>query len=204
MKAEKHEFSTSEEHDFAHHEDQALFATPNLFNNQSPSTSSMIPLPPLEFFTKGMEYAGRGGQVGGYHVNLNETSRRCFKSFFGVTAGGCAAVWNELISFPTEHDQKVEFFNLLWACMFVKLYSPISVLSGIVKVDEKTFSKWVWILLCSISVHVKPKLIHLGLRFERSNGARQLLSIDGTDCPTNMRFDRSFYSHKFKGEFLLL
>lgn len=155
----------------------------------------MIPVEAIEFFHKGMEYAGRKGG------NLNQTNCKRFKSFFGFTAGGCAAVWNELIPFLTEYDQKVQFFHLLWACMFVKIYDPISVLSGIVKADEKTFSKWVWILLRTISLNVKPNLIHLGLRFEQSNGARQLLSVDGTDCPTNMNFDRSFYSHKFHGKF---
>ena len=157
----------------------------------------MIPVAPMEFFRKGMEYAGRGNDV-----QVNNTNCRRFKSFFGVSAGGCAAMWTELIPFlEQEYDQKIQFYHLLWAFMFVKVYDPMHVLSGIVQVDEKTFSKWVWVLLRTISLHVKPKLIHLGLRFEGSNGARQLLSVDGTDCPTNQKFDRRFYSHKFKGKF---
>ena len=153
-------------------------------------------VPAIEFFRKGMEYAGRG-----HRVDANETNIRRFKSFFGTGAGGCEYVWRNLIPHAVHGYQGLRFYHLLWAQMFVKLYSTINVLSGIVKVDEKTFSKWVWIILDLISTHVKPQVIHLGLRFEGSNGAHQLLSVDGTDCPTNQKFDKSFYSHKFKGKF---
>ena len=156
-------------------------------------------VPAIEFFKKGMEYAGRGP-----FVNANETNMRRFKSFFGTGAGGCEYVWRSLILHAQHGYQGLRFYHLLWAQMFVKLYNTVNVLSGMVKVDEKTFSKWVWIILDLISTHVKPQVIHLGLRFDRSNGARQLLSVDGTDCPANMKLNKKFYSHKFKGKFYII
>ena len=47
--------------------------------------------------------------------------------------------------------EEVEPIHLLWTLMFLKGYHKESVNSAIAEVDEKTFRKWVWILIPEIS-----------------------------------------------------
>lgn len=142
-----------------------------------------------EFFLKGMDYASRA-------PTPNCTNFRRFKSFYGTTAGCCVYLWDRIL--PHIGPDGGRHFHLLWALMFLKLYDSISVLSSIVQVDEKTFSKWTWKILSAISLYVKPRVICIENRFKNAEGASCLLSVDGTDCPTNQKFDSRFYSHKFK------
>lgn len=141
-----------------------------------------------EFFIIGMKYANR-------RAIRNDTNFRRFKAYYGTTAGCCVSLWDCILPHIGHGGRH---YQLLWALMFLRLYDSISVLSSIVEVDEKTFSKWTWKILSIISIQVKPQVINLEKRFDNTIGACCLLSVDGTDCPTNQRFDRRFYSHKFK------
>ena len=146
-----------------------------------------------------MEYANRGNYRARAAHTITNFQR--FKAFYGCSAGACAFVWR--ILFPHLEQELygggARYYHLLWALMFVKLYNPVRTSASIVSVDEKTYNKWVWIVLKNISMYVKPRVISLGMRFENNKGAAALLSVDGIDCPANMKLSRRFYSHKFRG-----
>ena len=91
------------------------------------------------------------------------------------------------------------YIHLLWALLFLKLYTPEAALSGMVRVDEKIYRKHVWIILKSIS-SLKRLFVNLEDRFEGDNGSDCLMSVDGTDFKIQQPtpFDKKWFSHKFK------
>jgi len=66
--------------------------------------------------------------------------RRRFRAHYGTTPGICAFLWPRLEVFSL--SPKPEYFHLLWALLFLKLYDTEEVLAGMVGgVDEKTYRK---------------------------------------------------------------
>jgi len=74
------------------------------------------------------------------------TSRDRFVAFFGVSPRVVAAIWNRLESkdlLPKDMQTK----HLLWCLLFLKQYSQQRCMAPWCGTDEKTYRKWVWIVL---------------------------------------------------------
>lgn len=75
---------------------------------------------------------------------------RKFRSLFGMSCKVVTKTWNSLQLqnlLPAKADPK----HLLWMCAFLKSYDSENVYATRFKVDEKTFRKWVWIMLEAVS-----------------------------------------------------
>lgn len=80
---------------------------------------------------------------------------RRFRQHFGTTPEICAEIWERLN--PLETIEKefhvVQIYHLLWALIFMKLYTKESIHASLVGgVNEKTFCKWTWIFVEAISL----------------------------------------------------
>lgn len=71
---------------------------------------------------------------------LAAQSRR-FQAFFSVSSRVCAIIWNAFGSLLPK-DAMPE--HLLWAFLFLKVYSTEHLNCSITGCDEKTFRKWCW------------------------------------------------------------
>lgn len=83
---------------------------------------------------------GRNGQVS------EQNHSRIFRANFGVSPYICAAVWNLMVDtrlLPLRAQPK----HILWSLLFLKVYASENVLCTICACDEKTFRKWVWMML---------------------------------------------------------
>ena len=81
---------------------------------------------------------------------------RRFKAHFGVSPYIICCLWNRLVEdegAPLRYTGHVANSprHLLWALLFLKLYSSESVLARICGTTEKTFRQRVWLMLISIS-----------------------------------------------------
>ncbi len=111
------------------------------------------------FYEQGLSYCGRCRSQGSAgdedSKKVSKINIRRFKSHFGTTPGSCAYIWQEI----EKHDENLKYFHLLWALLFLKLYDSEEVLSGMVGgVDEKTFRKYIWIILKSFKT-LKKKVV---------------------------------------------
>ena len=70
-----------------------------------------------------------------------------FRTNFGTSPFVCHRLWNLL----NPIDDDVGPCHLLWTLFFIKLYLPLRSCASIAKIDEKTFTKWVWDFLQRIS-----------------------------------------------------
>lgn len=100
-------------------------------------------------------------------------------------------------------DSAADLTHLLWALVFLKVYSTEEVHCRIVGwPSPKTFRKWSWYFVGKIA-ELKDEVIILDKRFEGFDATKTncLLSIDGIDCPVNepWPFESKWYSHKFNG-----
>lgn len=99
-------------------------------------------LEPSIFWNLGHKYSG-------HNVSNNENvGRRRFVAMFGVTHTICSEIWNAIqYNLPNGKSPA----HLLWALLFLKNYSIEEINCAILKCDEKTFRKWVWIVIDIIS-----------------------------------------------------
>ena len=138
-------------------------------------------------------------------------AKRRFRALFGTSPTVCSTIWR-LLSNKLPKGSKPK--HLLWACLFLKIYATEQVNSVITGADPKTFRKWVWILLrCIASQHlVSISFFEFYVRsqFQKIHWRRRLVgepidgcfvSVDGTDFKIQepIPFNRTWYSHKFKG-----
>ena len=85
--------------------------------------------------------------------DLSKCSRsvcnRRFRSIFGCSSKICSILWEFLAmhgSITTKKGSSPK--HLLWALLFLKLYSTESTHAAMVGgIDEKTYRKWVWLVL---------------------------------------------------------
>ena len=133
------------------------------------------------------------------HVYSYKREDEKFRSFFGAPIKVIAKVWNMIQ--PLD-DTYAAPKHLLWALVFLKVYSTTEVHCRIVGwPDPKTYRKWCWYMLEQVA-ELKDRVIRLENRFIDWDGkASCLISIDGTDCPVNepWPFDTQMYSKKFNG-----
>jgi hypothetical protein len=72
---------------------------------------------------------------------------RLFKAHFGVSPFIASCLWNRMEDERTLPLQEARPTHLLWALMFLKLYSSEDTLSRIVNASAKTFRQRVWQML---------------------------------------------------------
>ena len=89
------------------------------------------------------------GVVGGMGTQLSRvTVGRRFSSFFGTTLSVTYLLWCKLMmDIPLCERPNVIIIHLLWTLMFLKTYQTTSVLAIKCKVDEKTYRKYVWLVI---------------------------------------------------------
>lgn len=116
------------------------------------------------------------------------------RGFFGAPLSVITELWGRLVplvALPGAHPK-----HLLWALVFLKVYSTTAVHCRLVGwVDEKTFRKWSWYFL-SLIASLKDDVIQLDNRFEGYDGkAICLISVDGVDCMVDepWPFDKGMY-----------
>jgi hypothetical protein len=81
----------------------------------------------------------------------SHTEDRRFRELFGCSPLVVLEVWN-LISSNLTIEGSPEVEHLLWALIFLKLYSKECTTSRLVGgVDEKTYQKWVWVFVSAIA-----------------------------------------------------
>ena len=101
---------------------------------------------------------------------------RHFRSFFGASWTVCAEAWVRIYPELSNGNKFLRKKHLLWALLFLKLYSTESIHAGLVGCDEKTFSKWVW--------KVVAALADLDV---------ELVSLKGRNKSKNSKFSHLFY-----------
>lgn len=127
---------------------------------------------------------------------------RVIRGFFGVPIPVITDVWNKI-------ESTIDFSggalpkHLLWAMLFLKLYSTEEVHCALVGwPTRKTFRKWTWFFLGVMDAVLSADVIKLEKRFLGFDGSTNcLISVDGTHCPVNepWPFEKKWYSHKFNG-----
>ncbi len=118
---------------------------------------------PKLFFQKGMSFAERGPEFTAANYSR-------FRSHFGTSPGVCSILWDHIQ--PTlALDLQATFSHLLWALMFLKVYSSESVLAGKCNaVDEKTYREKVRPIVEAIA-KIKPKIVSKTLMYMQSRCA---------------------------------
>lgn len=122
-----------------------------------------------------------------------------FRACFGVSSEIAAEIWN-LIE-PSVDEPGAAPKHLLWALVFMKVYSTEEIHCAIVNwPSDRTFRKWSWYFIAKIA-DLKPNIIRLERRFEGNPTGNCFLTVDGTDCPVfePRPFDKGMFSHKMNG-----
>ena len=125
------------------------------------------------------------------------------RSIFGASSEVISEIWNRIE--PTISEPGAKPKHLLWAFVFMKVYSTEDVHRAIVGwPSAKTFRKWSWYFVQKIA-ELKDDVIRLDDRFNgygvggiRTNS---FITVDCTDCPVfePWPFDKHMYSHKMNG-----
>ena len=76
------------------------------------------------------------------------TELRRFKALFGVSPLVCTVLWNKI---GRSKPKKSSPTHLLWALLFLRVYSNEHTNRALTGVDEKTFRTWAWRFVCAIS-----------------------------------------------------
>ena len=76
-----------------------------------------------------------------------------FRAAFGVSSAVCSHTWEYLSSSiqKVNGQGKAKPTHLLWSLMFLKTYGTEIFLCCLLLTTEKTFRKWVWIMIAAIS-----------------------------------------------------
>ena len=109
-----------------------------------------------EFFSYGFAiFSHRSGWTGERSAPIGDrpptdTEYATFVAYFGTTPQVCMYLWAYMMRYDYIPAHGCPPY-LLWALMFVKLYSTETVLAHMVGVTEKTYRKWVWLFLRAIT-----------------------------------------------------
>ena len=121
-------------------------------NRQQSNSNTMAMYPGNTPFPSAAEFEQLGCNLA--HSCACSAARR-FKAHFGVDPNLCVTIWNRIanngafVYFTTMHPPNPK--HLLWALLFMKLYSSVSVLASMCRVDDKTFRKWTWFYVDAIA-----------------------------------------------------
>ena len=83
---------------------------------------------------------------------------RLFRSIFGTSSVVCSVLWEYLRRYGTVERKKIKQKHLLWSLMFLKLYANEECHASLAGCDQKTFRKWIWIVLKDIQ-RLEPRLV---------------------------------------------
>lgn len=90
-----------------------------------------------------------GHGLSGHNLrNSERVGMRRYKAMFGVTPNVCHIIW-KLIQ-PNLPKGSVPI-HLLWALYFLKNYNSEEVNRVVLRADEKTIRKWVWVFVDHLS-----------------------------------------------------
>lgn len=135
---------------------------------------------------------------------------RRIRAFFGAPTSIISNIWNlvwvKLSKQESDSiiDDGVQFKYLLYALVFMKVYSTEEVHCSIVDwPSTKTFRKWSWYFVKKIS-ELKSDFIDIKNRFlglKKTVTTNCFISIDCVDCPIfePWPFDRKWFSQKTNG-----
>ena len=87
---------------------------------------------------------------------MQARGERDFRSLFGTIPEVCAAIWNRLVF--DDESPLIRPVHLLWALMFMKLYSKEAALCKLARVSRSTFRKFVWFVIPRIA-HLKSDVV---------------------------------------------
>eukprot|EP00804_Cyclotella_cryptica_P009884 CCRYP_014185-RA/>CCRYP_014185-RA protein AED:0.05 eAED:0.05 QI:0/0/0/1/1/1/2/0/295 len=150
-------------------------------------------LPP-DCFVKAAEPIIRKSIIG---ILETDAAYRRWMSCFGARPEVMAKLWT-LIDPVDTMPNGAEPKHMTWAFYYMKQYPTEEVTAiNVGGFDEKTTQKWIWLFIEAIS-YQEHKVIVWNERFLGDVGNDALTTIDGTDMPVQHRFDKKFYSHKFK------
>lgn len=164
-----------------------------------------------------------GHKFTGHKLNLSYSiGLRRFKNLYGVSPSICCEVW-KMLQFPVLQSCTPE--HLLWSLCFLKQYHTESTNSAIFGVDEKTYRKYIWLLVEMLGdldvVRLRMFGYHLVQNIENclsdkfqikfderlincEPGQLAFVTLDGVDFKIfeSKPFNRKFFSHKFKASAL--
>jgi hypothetical protein len=91
--------------------------------------------------------------VGRRVVKSCKIARDRFQSSFGTEPVVVADLWHRLMDCRRWSERnKCKPSHLLWALMFIKTYGKEMDMAARARCDEKTWRKWVWIVLYGINL----------------------------------------------------
>lgn len=100
----------------------------------------------------------------GIRVIRHEPNQRChaseiktFRAFFGVSPSTCSILWSKVWQLNVAPGG-ARPCHLLWALMFLTVYSSEEVLSNIVGVHKQTFEEWTSTMIKTIA-RLKPHYV---------------------------------------------
>lgn len=85
------------------------------------------------------------------NVLSDKREDRLFRGFFGIAVKVATILWRALDETGCLPDE-IKIVHMLWGLMLLKTYSTENVLCAIAGVDAKTFRKWAWAFVNSVSV----------------------------------------------------
>lgn len=93
-------------------------------------------------------FAEWGSQIMRCEYRESTTFLRRYTSHFGLSPENTALLWYKVHPNLPKHSLPK---HILFALLFLKLYDSTEVLASMCQVDEKTFRKWLWPVVNSIS-----------------------------------------------------
>jgi hypothetical protein len=105
----------------------------------------MVICSPTSFLTLGLRIVCKQTTI-----QNKESDLHFFRSAFNASPDVCSHVW-EYVSYYELKPRKALPKHLLWALIFLKSYATEPFLAGLVGASEKTFRKWIWLMIETIS-----------------------------------------------------
>eukprot|EP00474_Spongospora_subterranea_P000466 CRZ00924.1 hypothetical protein [Spongospora subterranea] len=126
---------------------------------------------------------------------ISSVWERKFRTFFGMSITGTVVLWQKLLISLAGQHVPFSFIHLLMALYFLKIYPLEEVAAATFKVTEKTYRKWIWILIERIR---RLDLIDFDDRYENWTHRSACCTLDGTDCKIDEHhpFNKAYFSHK--------
>lgn len=104
------------------------------------------------FWRLGHKYTDHKISTGSYLIGM-----RRYKSMFGVSPSICFKIW-KLLEIPPS----IKPIHLLWTLNFLKQYNTEHTSKAIFKINEKTYRKYVWIIVEALAeINVVSKTLIL-------------------------------------------
>jgi hypothetical protein len=104
----------------------------------------MVIYSPSAFLILGLQIAKKKD------ARSNKAERRFFQSAYGTSPEVCSHTWDYVNHYKVV-PRKASPHHLLWAMIFLKSYASEAFLSALVGTTEKTYRKWIWVMVKSIS-----------------------------------------------------